>query len=110
LQAIRAMLALFPNSGDAWEQLAQQSEAMGDSFAAERALAHIAAAEPEGSSRWLDVSLHRLQLLAVSESGASRSCSLQQRIQVYDHRLEESQQQILAGFAGNNDCSGQQEY
>ncbi len=110
LQAIRAMLASFPNSGDAWEQLAQQSEAMGDSFAAERALAHIAAAEPEGSSRWLDVSLHRLQLLVASEAGASRSCSLQQRIEVYNHRLEQSQQQILAGFTGNKDCPGQQEY
>ena len=103
LQAIRAMLAAFPNSGDAWEQLAAQAEAMGDVFAAERALAHIATAEPEGSPRWLDTSVHRLQLLA-ADSDAGRACSLYQRIVVYDHRLEEAQQHILADFAAGNSC------
>ena len=103
LQAIRAMLAVFPNSGDAWEQLAAQSEAMGDVFAAERALAHIATAEPEGSARWLDTSLRRLQLLA-GNSDADRACSLYQRIVVYDHRLEETQQRILAEFAVPGGC------
>ena len=103
LGAIRAMLATFPNSGDAWEQLALQSEAMGDRFAAERALAHIAAAEPEGSTRWLDTSLHRLELLA-GDADASRACSLYERIVVYDHRLQETQQRTLAEFAAGNSC------
>ncbi len=105
LQAIRAMLAIFPNSGDAWEQLAAQSEAMGDVFAAERALAHIAAAEPEGSARWLDTSVQRLRLLAAGSS-ADRACSLYRRILVYDHRLDEPQQSSLAEFAAGNGCQG----
>ena len=103
LQAIRLMLASFPNSGDAWEQLAVQSEAMGDDFSAERALAHIAAAEPEGSARWLKTSMHRLRLLA-GDSGAGRACALYRRILVYDHRLEATQQRSLAEFAANNSC------
>ena len=103
LRAIRAMLTTFPNSGDAWAQLAVQSEAMGDQFGAERALAHIAAAEPEGSPRWLNTSMHRLQLLA-ADSGAGRACALYRRIMVYDHRLEETQQLKLAEFAAGNSC------
>jgi hypothetical protein len=103
LRAIQAMLAIFPNSGDAWEQLAVQSEAMGDLFAAERALAHIAAAEPEGSARWLATSVHRLRLLA-GKADTGRACALYQRIVVYDHRLEESQQHSVAEFAAGNNC------
>ena len=109
LEAIRAMLASFPRSGDAWEQLAQQSEHMGDAFAAERAWAHIAAAEPEGSDRWLDVSLHRLALLAAGESSVGRGCSLAQRIGVYDHRLQQSQRALLAEVSRAMSCPGQQE-
>lgn len=109
LEAVQALLAAFPNSGDAWEQLAQQSAAMGDGFAAERALAHIAAAEPEGSPRWLDVSLQRLQLLLASEAGASRGCSLYKRIRSYGHRLEQGQQQMLAGLVGSDACREQEE-
>ena len=108
LQATRAMLAIFPNSGDAWEQLAAQSEAMGDVFAAERALAHIAAAEPEGSARWLDASVRRLRLLAGS-SGTERACSLYRRIVVYDHRLGEPQQRSVAEFAADNSCQESRE-
>jgi hypothetical protein len=109
LQAIHNMLAVFPNSGDAWEQLAEQSELMGDTFAAERALAHIAAAEPEGSPRWLDVSLHRLQLLVAADTPGTRSCTLEATIRVYNHRLQEEQQQIFAVLSRDMDCASQQE-
>lgn len=82
---------------------------MGDNFAAERALAHISAAEPEGSARWLDVSLQRLQLLVASDTGSGRACSLYKHILVYDHRLDQTQQQSLAAFAGSKECLGQGE-
>jgi hypothetical protein len=109
LDAIHNMLAVFPNSGDAWEQLAEQSELMGDTFAAERALAHIAAAEPEGSPRWIDVSLQRLQLLVAADSPGTRSCPLEATIRVYNHRLQEEQQQIFAVLSRDMDCAPQEE-
>lgn len=104
LDAIHNMLAVFPKSGDAWEQLAEQSELMGDTFAAERALAHIAAAEPEGSPRWIDVSLQRLQLLAAADTSDTRSCALEATIRVYNHRLQEEQQQVFAVLSRDMGC------
>lgn len=104
LDAIHGMLAVFPGSGDAWQQLAEQSELMGDTFAAERALAHIAEAEPEGSPRWLTVSLRRLQLLAAAKGPDTRGCALQRTIQRYNHRLEKEQQQILAVLTRDMGC------
>jgi predicted Zn-dependent protease len=109
LEAIHGLLEAFPQSGDAWEQLAQQAEAMGDNFSAERALAHIAAADPEGSPRWLDVSLRRLQLLLAGAAETNRGCALYKRIEVYHHRLEQVQQQLLAGLVGASDCLEQGE-
>jgi predicted Zn-dependent protease len=109
LDAIHNMLAVFPNSGDAWEQLAEQAELMEDTFAAERALAHIATAEPEGSPRWLDVSLHRLQLLAAAQTPDARACPLEATIRVYNHRLSEEQQQDLAVLSRDMACSMQEE-
>jgi hypothetical protein len=109
LQAIHNMLEVFPKSGDAWGQLAEQAEVMGDTFAAERAWAHIATAEPDGSPRWLEASLHRLQLLAAGESPGNRGCPLTERIRVYNHRLQQDQQQVLAELSRDMGCPGQQE-
>jgi hypothetical protein len=105
LDTIHNMLAVFPTSGDAWEQLAEQTELMGDTFAAERALAHIAAAEPEGSPRWIEVSLHRLRLLGAADTRDTSACSLEKTIRVYNHRLSEEQQQDLAVLSDDMDCS-----
>ena len=109
LEAIHRMLAVFPNSGDAWEQLAKQSQLMGDTFAAERALAHIAAAEPEGSPRWIEVSLQRLQLLAATDTSDTRSCALEETIRVYNHRLQEAQRQIFTVLSHDTGCAPQED-
>jgi hypothetical protein len=109
LEAIHSMLAVFPNSGDAWEQLAEQSQLMGDTFAAERALAHIAAAEPEGSPRWIEVSLQRLQLLAATDTSDTRSCALEETIRVYNHRLQEAQRQIFTALSHDMGCAPQED-
>jgi hypothetical protein len=94
LVASRDLLAAHPDSGNAWRVLAEQSEASGDLFGAERAWAHIAAAEPEGSPLWLEVSMHRLRLLARLDA-ADRGCKLQEDIGVYNHLLEAQYQQDL---------------
>ncbi|MEM8661740.1 MAG: hypothetical protein AAGF35_12720, partial [Pseudomonadota bacterium] len=104
LESVQAMLAAFPQSGDAWQQLSTQAEIMGDTFAAERALAHIAGAEPEGSPRWLDVSLHRLQLLASAQPIEARACVLGNTIDVYNHLLEAEQQESLAVLRAGMEC------
>jgi hypothetical protein len=101
LTASRKLLAAHPDSGNAWQVLARQSEASGDLFGAERALAHIAAAEPEGSPLWLEVSMHRLRLLAQLEAD-DRGCELQGEIGIYNHLLEAQDQQTLQSLA--RDC------
>ena len=109
LEAIHDMLSVFPTSGDAWQLLADQSVLMGDSFAAERALAHIAEAEPQGSTRWLAVSLQRLQLLAAGDNPGVRACALASTIAIYNHRLQNEQQQILAALITDMGCPQRKE-
>ena len=101
LVASQALLAAHPDSGNAWRVLAEQSEASGDLFGAERAWAHIAAAEPEGSPLWLEVSMHRLRLLAQLDA-AERGCKLRGEIGIYNHLLEAQDQQNLQSLLG--DC------
>lgn len=108
LAAIQGMLATFPQSGDAWEQLAEQSQQMGDSFAAERAWAHIAGAEAEGSDRWLEVSLRRLALLAAGDAGDGGACSLARRLRVYHHRMDTPQSERFGRLSGGMDCTGEE--
>ncbi len=105
LTAVHAMLEVFPDAGDAWLQLADLSAAAGDGFSAERALARISAAEPDGSDRWLQVSMRRLQLMNSMESGVHRGCALAGAIAVYRHRLSTNQQQTLADYADRNHCA-----
>ena len=92
LTASRQMLEAHRDSGDAWRVLAVQSEAVGDTFGAERAWAHIAAAEPEGSPQWLEVSMHRLRLLAELDD-SDRGCAVQRALTTYNHRLKAQDQQ-----------------
>jgi hypothetical protein len=101
LAASQALLAAHPDSGNAWRVLAEQSEASGDLFGAERAWAHIAAAEPEGSPLWLEVSMYRLRLLAQLDA-VDRGCKLRGEIGIYNHLLEAQDQQALQSLAG--DC------
>ena len=101
LVSSRDLLAAHPDSGNAWRVLAEQSEAAGDLFGAERAWAHIAAAEPEGSPLWLEVSMHRLRLLARLDA-VDRGCKLQGEIGVYNHLLERQYQQDLQSLL--RDC------
>lgn len=102
------MVETFPRSGDAWRRLAEISESIGDSFAAERAWMHIATAEAEGSDRWLEASLHRLQILVMSEPETARECSLRQRLQVYNQRLNEQDKEVLQALVEANACFGLQ--
>lgn len=91
LTASREMLQAHRDSGNAWRVLAKQSEAAGDTFGAERAWAHIAAAEPEGSPQWLEVSIHRMRLLAELDDG-DRGCAVQRALAIYNHRLKAQDQ------------------
>ena len=101
LKASRELLAAHPDSGNAWRLLAEQSEASGDLFGAERAWAHIAAAEPAGSPLWLEVSMRRLRLLAQLEAD-DRGCKLQGEIGIYNHLLGAQDQQDLQSLL--RDC------
>lgn len=101
LAVSRDLLAAHPDSGNAWRVVATQLETSGDLFGAERALAHIAAAEPVGSPLWREVSLQRLQLLTQLDA-VDRGCKLQQEIGVYNHLLEAQDQQTLQSLL--RDC------
>jgi hypothetical protein len=55
------------------------------------------------------VSLQRLQLLAANDTPDTRSCALQETIRVYNHRLQEAQQQIFTVLSHDMGCALQED-
>jgi predicted Zn-dependent protease len=107
LRRAEDMVGVFPDSGDAWQALAEAAEVADEPFAAERAWAHIAAAEPVGSDRWLTTSLRRVEVLTEWRGAQAGNCELLQGMGEYRHRLATELRQQLDHWLQANDCQFQ---
>ena len=100
------MVQSWPDSGDAWQAYAGSAERSGDSFAAERGWARIAAATPEGSDRWLDATFRRVTLLTRTAGVQAAHCDLLARAGLYRERMNAALGKQLAELMRENRCDG----
>ncbi len=91
----KALLALFPDSGDMWRRRAELSEATGRLFEAERAWAHMAGRAPEGSPVWLDALSAQLALLASQPQRSEETCNVASRLIRYSAGIGPETEAIL---------------
>lgn len=96
----------FPDSGDAWLAYAASAERSGDSFAADRGWARIAAATPEGSDRWLDATFRRVALLSRTAGAQPAHCDLLARAGLYRERMNTALGKQFADMRRENRCDG----
>jgi len=94
-ETTKALLALFPDSGDVWRRRAELSEATGRFFEAERAWAHMAGRAPEGSPVWLDALGAQLALLASQPQRSEEACSVASRLIRYSAGIGPETEAIL---------------
>jgi len=98
------MVDEFGSSGDAWIAYAEAAEKTGRPLDAERGWARITRGEPDGSPRWRNAMMKRVELLSALPSGSAKLCDVASRTNRYRHLLAREQQQGLSAAAAQNRC------
>lgn len=100
----QAMVAEFPNSGDAWMAYAESAEAIDDFFTAERAWAKIAGAQPEGAPRWRQAMGRRMELLGRFDDRMEDLCAVIEDALRYQHLASAGERDAMIEKRKQSDC------
>lgn len=103
-QQSQQMIEQFPGSGDAWIVYAQSAEILDHLFEAERGWAKITRAVPQGSDRWLEGMMKRVDLSIRLKKKSSDNCGLIYKIDKYKHRLTKDSLQDLKLWKSEYNC------
>ncbi len=99
------LLQQFPKSGDAWLSYSKAAELAGQLDSATRGWAYIAAAQAEGSPKWLHAMLQRAELAISQKLPLNKVCVLLNKIQVYKHLLDEVKLRQFVDLRQVSSCS-----